>query len=169
MFTSYSRNFRAIGCNSSISEKVNAIVQFCTTGLRAWPRRASRDFNSGCRNSSHHCRQQSFSGLHSAERSDYTIKAIECNLILSVRSLPPSHFVRICSNAQRIFHDEAIQGICTKIRYIFSQFCWPGLTRSFCHNIRIFFNLVEGNFLIWVRVWRCRCVPSQTFLKHSLS
>ena len=168
MFTSYSRNFRAIGCSPSISEKVNVIVQFCTTGPRAWPRRASRDFNSGCRNSSHHCRQQSFSGLHSAERSDYTIKAIECNLILSVRSLPPSHFVRICSNAQRIFHDEAIQGICTKIRYIFFSVL---LTRpeAYCRNIRIFFNLVEGNFLIWVRVWRSRCVPSQTFLKHSLS
>ena len=30
MFTCYSRNFRAIGCNPSISEKVKVIVQFCT-------------------------------------------------------------------------------------------------------------------------------------------
>ena len=32
MFTCYSRNFRAIGCNTSISEKVKVIVQFCTIG-----------------------------------------------------------------------------------------------------------------------------------------
>ena len=31
------------------------------------------DFRSGCRNISHHYRQQSFSGLHSPGRSNYTI------------------------------------------------------------------------------------------------
>ena len=31
------------------------------------------DFRSGCRNVSHHYRQQSFSGLHSPGRSNYTI------------------------------------------------------------------------------------------------
>ena len=31
------------------------------------------DFRSGCRNVSHHYRQQSFSGLHSPGRSDYTL------------------------------------------------------------------------------------------------
>ena len=30
MFTCHSRNFRAIGRNTSISEKVYVIVQFCT-------------------------------------------------------------------------------------------------------------------------------------------
>ena len=33
----------------------------------------SDDFRSGCRNVSHHYRQQSFSGLHSPERSNYII------------------------------------------------------------------------------------------------
>ena len=66
--------FKQVAC---FWELVDSDVNFCSVlwfepGGSMWVD-SDDDFHSGCRNVGHHYRQQSFSGLRSLERSDYTI------------------------------------------------------------------------------------------------
>ena len=65
------------GCLFLLWELVDSDVNFCSVlwfepGGSMWVD-SDNDLRSGCRNVGHHYRQQSFSGLRSLGRSDYTI------------------------------------------------------------------------------------------------
>ena len=53
------------------------------------------DFHSGCRNVSHHYRQQSFSGLHSPGRSNYTITCFDLWWVNPYERAGPSTFMEM--------------------------------------------------------------------------
>ena len=48
-------------------------VDLLLSSASKWEIESDDDFRSGCRNVGHHCRQQSFSGLHSPVRSNFII------------------------------------------------------------------------------------------------
>ena len=63
----------------------------------SWPRLDSDDdIRLGCRNVSHHYQQQSFSGLHSPGRTDYTIRVFSGGNILLARNLSEYILTSFC-------------------------------------------------------------------------
>ena len=71
MSTCYSRNFREVGCNTSISEKVKVIVQFCTIGPRGLTTKSFR-INIWMRDMSSCDREKTGSLTHSSSEGKHT-------------------------------------------------------------------------------------------------